>query len=127
MLSIEDSIEALTELVSRSMKMIQQLLDENAAMRQDIVEIRKDIVEIRTDIQSMRHDIQHLTTRVSALEQQQKRQSERLSLIDDHISRNYNHIVLTEQSQLLVEKRLNRLEERVFDAPPPDTMFSKAA
>jgi chromosome segregation ATPase len=124
MTNIEQDIQALTALVSHCVHLIQKNLDDNVAMRQEIVEMRQ---EMRTEIKEMRIDIQQLTMRVAAVEHEQKRHNERLSLIDDHIARNYNHIQLVEQSQLLIEKRLNRLKERVFDAPSPDRPFIKAA
>jgi chromosome segregation ATPase len=129
--TIEQDIQALTALVSHCVHLIQKNLDDNVAMRTEIAEMRTEIAEMRqemrTEIAGMRADIQQLTVRVAAVEHEQKRHNERLSLIDDHIARNYNHIQLVEQSQLLIEKRLNRLEERVFDAPSPDRPFVRVA
>lgn len=129
--TIEQDIQALTALVSQCVHLVQKNLDDNVAIRQEIAEMRQEvrteIKEMRQEIAEMRVDIQHLIVRVAAVEHEQKRHNERLSLIDDHIARNYNHIQLVEQSQLLIEKRLNRLEERIFDAPSPDKPFIKAA
>jgi chromosome segregation ATPase len=126
-MTLEEKVDSLIALAMKTVNMVQKNCDDIAALRTEVTEMRTEIVEMRTEIAGMRVDIQQLSVRVAAVEYEQKRHNERLSLIDDHIARNYNHIQLVEQSQLLIEKRLNRLEERVFDAPSPDRPFIKAA